>query len=214
MSETKPEPTVGGPGYTREAWINRWNQAFPKMGPAQPFYWLLDAAFECEELRAGLMVPGEQACPVCEFSLSKLVLRASDGAVGVNTAAPLEMCPNGCGPLIGVTYERALKQMVKVCETQVQRATEAEAQLEEAKREIDIYVADAQANANHVFGLEQQLAEAKRKAADLVERLRARWPHIEVAWIPLLKDDKRTRVDPGPPTCLRCALEEVIGEGR
>lgn len=49
---------------------------------------------------------------------------------------------------------------------------------------------------------EADTARAERNG--LISRLRARWPHIEIA-------KNGQRVDPGPPTCLRCRIEDEIG---
>lgn len=42
----------------------------------------------------GDVLPGEWECPRCGFGLSKRVLRASDGAVGINLSRKREVCPN------------------------------------------------------------------------------------------------------------------------
>jgi len=119
---------------------------------------------------AGLVIPGEQECLTCGFGLSKRILRTTDGAVGIQADAPLEVCPNGCGALVGVTWERGFRQMVAAAE-------------------------DLAAQRNGI-----------------ISRLRARWPHIEIPAPAHLQAEGVRRVDPGPGTCLRCAIEDAIGE--
>lgn len=46
------------------------------------------------------MSNGEWKCPKCRFHLSKRLLRASDGAVGINTEEVREVCPNDGATLI------------------------------------------------------------------------------------------------------------------
>lgn len=87
-----------------------------------------DAEAENEDHRRGMLIPGEQQCVTCGFSLSKLVMRASDGAIGVNAAAPLEECPNGCGFLVAVTWRQGCIKMGEVAEAHLKRAEQAEAE--------------------------------------------------------------------------------------
>jgi hypothetical protein len=113
---------------------------------------------ELAELRAGLMIPGLQACVTCGFELQKMVMRAADGAVGVQVGAPLEECPNGCGVLVGVTYERGWREMVRVAEEHAKGRAEAEA---EARRWY-------QADGSFVeMDPEEVVARRKQAAVDL-----------------------------------------------
>lgn len=52
-------------------------------------------------------VPGELRCPQCGFHLSKRILYAFDGSVGVNTTAEKEYCPNDEQEMERVTWEQA-----------------------------------------------------------------------------------------------------------
>lgn len=80
------------------------------------------------------VMPGAWHCLTCGFSLNRCVLRARDGAVGVNPGQTDEPCPNGCpGLLEPVTYKQAFADMVKVSESQVQRALKAEDRLAEVE---------------------------------------------------------------------------------
>jgi len=94
---------------------------------------LAEAVSENEDHRRTMFIPGAQACPVCKFSLQKMVMRAIDGAVGVNTDAPLEECPNGCGFLIGVTYEQGWSEMIKAAEDHAKGRADAEAAIERVR---------------------------------------------------------------------------------
>lgn len=62
-------------------------------------------------------VPGQFQCPTCMFSLSSNLISATTGAVAPNTAET-EPCPNGCGPLVKLTWrelgESTLRQLTQV----------------------------------------------------------------------------------------------------
>lgn len=47
------------------------------------------------------------------------------------------------------------------------------------------------------------IAQSQRNG--IISRLRLRWPHIQIAV-------RGRRCDPGPPGCLRCSIEDEIGE--
>jgi len=106
-------------------------QQWSRVGLAREVVSLRD---ERDALRGALMIPGEQRCVTCGFELHKLVVRAADGAIGVNAATPLEECPNGCGYLVGVTYEQGWREMVRAAEA----ATVAREKAETALREVEI----------------------------------------------------------------------------
>lgn len=91
---------------------------------------------ENQDHRRSVLMPGEWTCPVCKFDLHKRVLRASDGAVGIDTREVLEECPNGCGPLVGVTWEQGCRQMGKVAEEQAEQRQQAEAKLAATENEL------------------------------------------------------------------------------
>lgn len=73
------------------------SQGFP-LNVLQPLSWtvngirLIDA-----EVRDGDWVPGEFSCPKCQFRLSKRLLSAQDGSVGVDQDAEPPDCMNTCG---------------------------------------------------------------------------------------------------------------------
>ena len=52
------------------------------------------------DLSAWLAPPGEWKCPKCRYHLTKKLLRASDGAVGVNMDTAREICPNDGATLV------------------------------------------------------------------------------------------------------------------
>ena len=84
------------------------------------------------DARAALLIPGVQRCVTCGFELHKLSMRASDGAIGVQTAAtvPLEKCPNGHELLAEVTYAQAWRDMVRAAEAETSARAKAEAVLQ------------------------------------------------------------------------------------
>jgi hypothetical protein len=120
---------------------------------------LRKAELERDELRADLFIPGEQECPECGFSLSKLSMRAADGAVGVNAAAPLEPCPNGCGPMIGVTWKRGCTNLGRVAEEMSTLRQAAEVRADTAEADVKRgAVADDRLPAHHgLHGCDQEL---------------------------------------------------------
>ena len=81
-----------------------------------------EAVRERDELRAGLMIPGEYRCVECGFELHKLVILAATGDIGKNEQPLFEDCPNGHGPLIGVSYEQGFRDMVRVAGAAAARA--------------------------------------------------------------------------------------------
>jgi len=56
-----------------------------------------------------------------------------------------------------------------------------------------------------VAELERERDGARDERNGIISRLRLKWPHIEIG-------ERGKRRDPGPPTCLRCAIEDMIGE--
>lgn len=75
---------------------------------------------------------------------------------------------------------------------------------EQAKR------ADAAEQAN--AALRERVEEVQAERNGIISRFRLKWPHIEITRGSVPLGEPRTK-DPGPPTCLRCSIEdEVIGE--
>ncbi len=62
---------------------------------------------ELAALREQVYVPNQWVCPTCGFVLSKMLLRASDGAVGIDTTEVQEICSNDGSSLVRLTYEQA-----------------------------------------------------------------------------------------------------------
>jgi hypothetical protein len=133
---------------------------------------LRKAELERDELRADLFIPGEQECPECGFSLSKLSMRAADGAVGVNAAAPLEPCPNGCGPMIGVTWKRGCTNLGRVAEEMSTLRQAAEVRADTAEADVKHWrdstgfqtPEEAWRNVNQVRG--REVERARREALE------------------------------------------------
>jgi hypothetical protein len=145
-----------------------------------------------------LFIPGEQGCERCDYSVSKLTLRSSDGAVGVNVDAPLETCPNGCGPLVYVTWETGMKQMSKVAESQMKRAEAAEA----GKREAEERARQLEINLTSVCEDRDRHAERARKAEETLQKVslytpnaRAEAAEAEVARLREERDEHRRQLE-------------------
>jgi len=91
----------------------------------------------------------------------------------------------------------ALKQRVSALESSMVRHFQEE-HLAGDGPEIDRWKA-------RVAELERERDAARAERNGIISRLRLKWPHIEIG-------ERGKRRDPGPPTCLRCAIEDMIGE--
>ena len=70
---------------------------------------------ECDGLKSAQLVPGEMYCAKCKFGVirTNLYLRSGTTGPGDNETEP---CPNGCGPLWPVTWEKSARDSWKTCE--------------------------------------------------------------------------------------------------
>jgi hypothetical protein len=109
--------------------IDNWNVSGHALNVLQPLEWtengmaLLNEEAQAEieklkaysiQLEARLMeleeaqyVPGELRCTQCSFRPHKRVLRASDGAVGINASTDKEFCPNDESEMVRLTWKDA-----------------------------------------------------------------------------------------------------------
>jgi hypothetical protein len=87
---------------------------------------------EVTRLEKLVFVPGMMKCAKCGFVGMHMVMRASDGAVGVKTDVAPEKCPNGCGPLWRVTERDSGNEVCDRLEKSVLR----EKALEDALQQI------------------------------------------------------------------------------
>lgn len=92
---------------------------------------LFDAADEVERLEKLVFVPGMMRCAKCKFVGMHMVLRASDGAVGVKADLEPEKCPNGCGPLWRVSERDSGNEVCDRLEKYILRERALEAALQE-----------------------------------------------------------------------------------
>ncbi len=94
----------------------------------------------CREVEQ--VLPGAWWCPSCKFELNRCVMRAIDGAVGVNPAQETIPCPNGCAlPLEPVTYRKAFADMVAIAEQKTLAIAGAVSRAEKAEAERDALAA-------------------------------------------------------------------------
>jgi len=66
--------------------------------------------------------PGRWICPTCGFSLTRAILRASDGAVGVDTNPLFNICTNDGASLRQVTWKEDAEDANRVGLEQMKRA--------------------------------------------------------------------------------------------
>lgn len=74
---------------------------------------------------AASCAPGNWQCDACGFVLHKRLMRASDGAVGIDTSEIEEPCPNDGNPLRPLKWEEMFRALEKVIETVPRRVLAA-----------------------------------------------------------------------------------------
>jgi hypothetical protein len=87
---------------------------------------------ELAAAKSQLYAPGRWRCPKCNFGLTQMKMRASDGTVG-SRDDPGEKCPNCDTPLWRVTEREAGDELAERCAEQMQRAIKAEDDLAAAQ---------------------------------------------------------------------------------
>ena len=70
-------------------------------------------------------------CDVCHFEVTKMLLRASDGAVGPDRREVQDICPNDGTSLRRLTWKEDAQRADRVAIEQMKRADAAEAKLEQ-----------------------------------------------------------------------------------
>jgi hypothetical protein len=80
--------------------------------------------------------PGQWICRTCGFRLSTMLLRASDGAVGIDVRPVEDICPNDGSSMRPVTWKEDALNSDRVGIEQMKRADAAEARLRELCDEI------------------------------------------------------------------------------
>lgn len=109
------------------------------------------------DLERLVYVPGMWRCAKCGFIGMHMVMRASDGAVGVKANDHTEACPNGCGPLWRVSERQAGNEMCDRAEEILARERALQAE-NAALRRVAIPLArmadqfDAHANITYDYG--------------------------------------------------------------
>lgn len=78
--------------------------------------------------------PGVWLCVTCGFVAMKALLRACDGAVGIDRRDVQDVCPNDGTSLRRQTWKEACEAADRIGLEQTKRAESAEAQLTEARR--------------------------------------------------------------------------------
>src|SRR6185503_77575 len=73
--------------------------------------------------------PGRWICPTCGFVLTKAILRASDGAVGVDASPVQDICQNDGSSLRQVTWKEDAEDANRVGLEKMKRADVAEAKI-------------------------------------------------------------------------------------
>ena len=94
-----------------------------------------EARRDATRLSAAVYVPGRWQCKKCGFGLMQMMLRASDGAIGVRDD-PGEYCPNDGSPLWRVTEREAGNELVDRAQEYLKRAVDAESDLAAARETI------------------------------------------------------------------------------
>ena len=85
---------------------------------------------EVARLKAASFVPGEVYCAKCTFALIRTKLYMGSGTTGPGDNAT-EPCPNGCGPMWPVTWEKSARDAWTTAEEMLERE-QAEKQAREA----------------------------------------------------------------------------------
>lgn len=83
-------------------------------------------------------VPGSWKCQACGFELTKAILRASDGAVGVGRRPVQDICPNDGTSLRPVTFEEDSEDANRVAFEQMKRADALEREREQLKAALTL----------------------------------------------------------------------------
>jgi hypothetical protein len=91
---------------------------------------------ECDALSKKVYQPGVWRCAKCDFQLVQSSLNARTGTVTARDE-PGTVCPNDGSPMWRVSYQEDNAKAWKWGEEQFDRATKAEAELEQVKRERD-----------------------------------------------------------------------------
>lgn len=76
-----------------------------------------------------LYVPNQWVCRICGFCVTKMVLRADDGAVGIDTSEVHDICPNDGFSLRRLTWEQNATEAHDEWRKANERAEAAEAKL-------------------------------------------------------------------------------------
>lgn len=83
-------------------------------------------------------LPGVKLCPACGFRQHKVNPYNGVGRISAEEPAQTELCPNGCGPLSGVTWQQELQETMRMCQAQAERAASAEAALRDLVELVDL----------------------------------------------------------------------------
>ena len=137
---------------------------------------------------------GAWICETCGFVALKMLLRATDGAVGIDSCEVQDVCPNDGTSLRRKTWKEDAIDSDRVGREQMQRASEAEAKVEALTAERDMWNSTARDMANNcdfwrglvlqigeMFGVEARTADdgsvmedvLALKGPELVASLRA-----------------------------------------
>lgn len=111
---------------------------------------------EIERLEKLVFVPGMMRCEKCKFVGMHMVMRASDGAVGVKADLEPEKCPNGCGPLWRVSERDSGNETCDRLETSILR----ERALESALKNLIGALSDEDQDGLTEFAPQMQAARA------------------------------------------------------
>lgn len=77
--------------------------------------------------------PGRWICRTCGFQITRAILRAHDGAVGVDRSVVEDICPNDGSSMRRVTWKEDAEDANRVGLEQMQRADRAESALEKLR---------------------------------------------------------------------------------
>lgn len=78
-----------------------------------------------------IYVPHQWKCAMCGFVVSKMLLRASDGAVGIDRREIQDVCPNDGTSLTRVTWEESALESGERAIAEMKRAEAAEQERDE-----------------------------------------------------------------------------------
>jgi hypothetical protein len=116
-----------------------------------------DLSRQLEVAEAAVYVPNQWVCPSCGFCVTKMILRAADGAVGIDTSEVQDICPNDGSSLRRLTWEQNATEAHEEWRKANERAAAAEAKLARAETPTPDHAALARltrycAQATHYIG--------------------------------------------------------------